>query len=286
MLLGVARQQVDPERNRLLLLRGRQATATSEAFFASEYVRTASGRGFIYKVGAPLVKPGDRDDTASDVVQVNRYQWEECGFGSSVSSSETSPLLVTFQRVEPSELGPEIACVGAEVVVLKKRACELTDELVASAAAWDLDGLPAAVGQRLIVCLPATSIQLLLTIKYVMDSQSRGVQGSGLISKAKTQFVLSPPEVMPPYVKWYTVGSGSGSGSGGAADNKVPSLGAVGGDSRRQHSRIFRPDWNFESLDVGGLNAEFGELFRRAFMSRLAPSALVKVRLIRTNGLY
>jgi vesicle-fusing ATPase len=30
----------------------------------------------------------------------------------------------------------------------------------------------------------------------------------------------------------------------------------------------FRPDWNFEQMGIGGLDAEFSDIFRRAFASR------------------
>lgn len=39
---------------------------------------------------------------------------------------------------------------------------------------------------------------------------------------------------------------------------------------------IFRPDWNFESMGIGGLDAEFNEIFRRAFASRVFPAARLK----------
>ena len=34
----------------------------------------------------------------------------------------------------------------------------------------------------------------------------------------------------------------------------------------------FNPDWNFQSMGIGGLSAEFNNIFRRAFASRLFPS--------------
>ena len=37
-----------------------------------------------------------------------------------------------------------------------------------------------------------------------------------------------------------------------------------------------RPDWNFESMGIGGLDAEFSEIFRRAFASRVFPASVVK----------
>eukprot|EP01012_Entosiphon_sulcatum_P047821 TRINITY_DN653_c0_g1_i1.p1 TRINITY_DN653_c0_g1~~TRINITY_DN653_c0_g1_i1.p1 ORF type:complete len:779 (+),score=221.41 TRINITY_DN653_c0_g1_i1:49-2337(+) len=39
--------------------------------------------------------------------------------------------------------------------------------------------------------------------------------------------------------------------------------------------QLFKPDFNFEELGIGGLNNEFGAIFRRAFASRIFPPALV-----------
>eukprot|EP01130_Rhizamoeba_saxonica_P018259 TRINITY_DN9079_c0_g1_i1.p1 TRINITY_DN9079_c0_g1~~TRINITY_DN9079_c0_g1_i1.p1 ORF type:complete len:729 (-),score=164.84 TRINITY_DN9079_c0_g1_i1:12-2198(-) len=39
---------------------------------------------------------------------------------------------------------------------------------------------------------------------------------------------------------------------------------------------VFRPDFNFEELGIGGLDKEFGDIFRRAFVSRIFPTEIVK----------
>ena len=38
---------------------------------------------------------------------------------------------------------------------------------------------------------------------------------------------------------------------------------------------IFRPDWNFETMGIGGLDREFSDIFRRAFASRVFPTSVV-----------
>jgi len=40
--------------------------------------------------------------------------------------------------------------------------------------------------------------------------------------------------------------------------------------------KIFRPDWKFESMGIGGLDKEFADIFRRAFASRIFPPAVVQ----------
>ncbi|KAN0036938.1 hypothetical protein ACTFIV_002262 [Dictyostelium citrinum] len=39
---------------------------------------------------------------------------------------------------------------------------------------------------------------------------------------------------------------------------------------------IFTSDWDFENMGIGGLDAEFRDIFRRAFSSRIFPPAIVK----------
>lgn len=38
---------------------------------------------------------------------------------------------------------------------------------------------------------------------------------------------------------------------------------------------VFKKDWNFEKLGIGGLDVEFGNVFRRAFGSRIFPPSIV-----------
>mmetsp|Transcript_7357 Transcript_7357/g.16657 ORF Transcript_7357/g.16657 Transcript_7357/m.16657 type:complete len:736 (-) Transcript_7357:225-2432(-) len=43
-----------------------------------------------------------------------------------------------------------------------------------------------------------------------------------------------------------------------------------------QQRSIFRPDFNFEELGIGGLDKEFGNIFRRAFAARVFPPHVVR----------
>merc|ERR1719414_2335000 len=43
-----------------------------------------------------------------------------------------------------------------------------------------------------------------------------------------------------------------------------------------QHRSIFRPDFNFEELGIGGLDKEFGNIFRRAFAARMFPPQVIR----------
>merc|ERR1719414_1790713 len=43
-----------------------------------------------------------------------------------------------------------------------------------------------------------------------------------------------------------------------------------------QQRSIFRPDFNFEELGIGGLSKEFGNIFRRAFAARVFPPHIIR----------
>lgn len=54
-------------------------------------------------------------------------------------------------------------------------------------------------------------------------------------------------------------------------------LALVGMDSSRQGAnQIIKSDFNFEQMGIGGLDAEFSDIFRRAFASRIFPPAVLK----------
>lgn len=46
--------------------------------------------------------------------------------------------------------------------------------------------------------------------------------------------------------------------------------------SKVQQRSIFRPDFNFEELGIGGLSKEFGNIFRRAFAARVFPAHVIR----------
>ncbi|GJD07524.1 Vesicle-fusing ATPase [Galdieria sulphuraria] len=52
------------------------------------------------------------------------------------------------------------------------------------------------------------------------------------------------------------------------------SLRVIGGDKRPKD--IFKPDFNFEKMGIGGLDKEFSDIFRRAFASRVFPPSVIK----------
>jgi len=53
------------------------------------------------------------------------------------------------------------------------------------------------------------------------------------------------------------------------------SIRIVGAEGTAQPS-LFRPDFNFENMGIGGLDKEFSDIFRRAFASRIFPPSVVQ----------
>jgi vesicle-fusing ATPase len=51
----------------------------------------------------------------------------------------------------------------------------------------------------------------------------------------------------------------------------------IEGGSGAAAAPIFRPDWNFDQMGIGGLDKEFADVFRRAFASRTFPNNVVKM---------
>eukprot|EP00667_Euglena_gracilis_P003058 EG_transcript_3065 len=61
---------------------------------------------------------------------------------------------------------------------------------------------------------------------------------------------------------------------GGVAGNVIKLTNLPLSNSVRS-ADVFKKDWNFEKLGIGGLDVEFGNVFRRAFGSRIFPPAIV-----------
>lgn len=69
-----------------------------------------------------------------------------------------------------------------------------------------------------------------------------------------------------------------------APGSSIRISGAVG---RGGATPLFRPDWNFEKMGIGGLDQQFSEIFRPAFNSRvLPPSVVKKLGIKHVKGIY
>ncbi len=64
------------------------------------------------------------------------------------------------------------------------------------------------------------------------------------------------------------------------AAGSVSDIVITGAAAPKRNDTLFRGDFNFEQLGIGGLNDQFGKIFRTAFASRIFPGV---VRELGTN---
>ncbi|KDO17569.1 hypothetical protein SPRG_21859, partial [Saprolegnia parasitica CBS 223.65] len=89
--------------------------------------------------------------------------------------------------------------------------------------------------------------------------------------------LLTPPDAPPaptslaPTVGLYVAGSALVFSKGKDAPFKLLNQSASGGGNR-----IFKPDFDFSKLGIGGLDKEFNDIFRRAFASRVFPASVIE----------
>ncbi|OQR93106.1 vesicle-fusing ATPase [Thraustotheca clavata] len=89
--------------------------------------------------------------------------------------------------------------------------------------------------------------------------------------------LLTPPDAPPatntlaPTVGLYVAGSSLSFTKGRDAPFKLLNQSASGGGNR-----IFKPDFDFSKLGIGGLDKEFNDIFRRAFASRVFPPSVIE----------
>ena len=62
----------------------------------------------------------------------------------------------------------------------------------------------------------------------------------------------------------------------GAMSDKLIKLSNMPLSTSLRSADVFKKDWNFETLGIGGLDTEFGAVFRRAFGSRIFPPSIVE----------
>jgi vesicle-fusing ATPase len=114
--------------------------------------------------------------------------------------------------------------------------------------------------------------------KFVID-----FRGTNLLFKVLEVQTLNLQEILKPAESRQT-SSGEGSQIRGilipqtdinfekAMQSQITLTGTTGVSGQ---TKIFRPDWKFESMGIGGLDKEFADIFRRAFASRVFPPSVV-----------
>lgn len=204
-----------------------------------------TGKKFIYSV--------KKDDKATAIVLTSN-QWEECKFEKKEEYSST------IEIVSPSPTSiPLMKSVGFEVAVLRKQKCECTEDYVSKLIQQQLAGFPMSVGQRFILKLSPSTIELMLTVKAIADEKNNNDFSCGLFDSKTNIFLTLTKEPSARYITWHSTSTAQFQTNSGT-----------------DLTKLSQPDWKFESMDVGGLDTQFGLIMRRAFASRMASPEFVK----------
>jgi vesicle-fusing ATPase len=190
------------------------------------------GREFMYEIA-----PSHR--LKKDVVLFSPHQMTEC----KLSEGD----VITGSLVKRSSL-QEIKTIGFEIAVLRKRKCELTEAAISTLILQKLKQFAMSVSQKFILQLEPTDIEVSLTVKAMTD-EKQAMMTQGLFVKPSVYVTLTK-NASARYITWHP------------ANTMVQT-------ELKQMSQFSKPDWKFESMNVGGLDEAFGTIMRRTFASRL-----------------
>nr|OQO31757.1 hypothetical protein B0A51_00659 [Rachicladosporium sp. CCFEE 5018] len=109
------------------------------------------------------------------------------------------------------------------------------------------------------VLMDYKSIPLRMTVKTVELVDISSLKSSGAQSTSPNARGILTPESQINYFK----------------DAKTP-INLRGSNRRPAANSVIRPDFKFEDMGIGGLDAEFSDIFRRAFASRIFPPGLAE----------
>lgn len=114
-----------------------------------------------------------------------------------------------------------------------------------------------APGQQLL--MDFRSIPLRMTVRTVELVDISSLKASGAQHTSPNARGILTPESQINYFK----------------DAKTP-INLKGSNRRPAANSVIRPDFKFEDMGIGGLDAEFSDIFRRAFASRIFPPGLAE----------
>jgi vesicle-fusing ATPase len=105
-------------------------------------------------------------------------------------------------------------------------------------------------------------------LDVVVESMERAdISGSGSVDVTSGQ-LSTPTEV-----RWKKSGS---------AQNSIT---IIGGNTMMKNDSMFKKDFNFEKLGIGGLDEQFKKMFRTAFASRLFPGIVKQFGINHIRGI-
>mmetsp|Transcript_24883 Transcript_24883/g.53682 ORF Transcript_24883/g.53682 Transcript_24883/m.53682 type:complete len:754 (+) Transcript_24883:51-2312(+) len=161
-----------------------------------------------------------------------------------------------------------LATLEIEVDLLQKKTVapgapprEIDTDRLASDFLLNYEGHVFEVGQIMAMDFEGTKIELKISVLQQMDLSGNGATSLSDDASRVGQFLA-------PTVLTFARPKGS---------KGVSLLGEkVAGGSAGSANTIFLSDFDFEKLGIGGLDAEFNQIFRRAFASRIWPSHIIK----------
>ncbi|KAL9180341.1 hypothetical protein ACHAXT_008311 [Thalassiosira profunda] len=176
-------------------------------------------------------------------------------------------------RVEVRPFAPPpnyaLATLEVEVDLLAKKAVapgsppkEIDTDRLAADFLMNYEGMVFEVGQQLAMDFEGTKIELKIAEVHQMDLAGAGGKANDSDDAARAGQFLQPTVL--------TFSRDKGTKGVSLVGGKVAD-GAAGAANT-----IFLSDFDFEKLGIGGLDAEFNQIFRRAFASRIWPAHVIK----------
>jgi vesicle-fusing ATPase len=148
----------------------------------------------------------------------------------------------------------------------KAKPHEVDTDRLAQAALLVLEGQVVAVGQALALDFEGTKMELVVNALASVEKKKKKTKEGKVVSAAVS---LPMGQLLAPTS--FSFGRAEGSTAITLTGERV--LEGSGGGSAQS---IFLNDFDFEKLGIGGLDAEFNQIFRRAFASRIWPPHIIK----------
>lgn len=165
--------------------------------------------------------------------------------------------------------GYALATMEVDVDLLMKKSAgggaprEIDTDRLASDFLLNFEGQVFEVGQTLAMDFEGTKLELTITAVNQIDLDG----GKPSAELVRSDDATRVGQLLAPTVLAFSRPHGSNLVA--LVGNKV--VGGSGGANT-----IFLSDFDFEKLGIGGLDAEFNQIFRRAFASRIWPAHVIK----------
>ncbi|PRP84712.1 hypothetical protein PROFUN_07962 [Planoprotostelium fungivorum] len=202
------------------------------------YVKTQI-QEFVYTFAEhPEVKPGQ--------CGFNRIQREQLEFG--IGANEPAFEAFAFAEKAESNILTKLSVEGA-----KSESDIKTDDLT-KVVLREYQTQFFTIGQRLAIDIAGKKLILKIKSCEIMDAAS--LKTGNTQAKTSSRGVIFEKTAI-------------------AYERAAGSTIRLVGDDNQANNTLFKPDFNFENMGIGGLDSEFGDIFRRAFASRIFPPSVV-----------